>query len=87
MLRSTNNLSYLHVVIGDHQSEEIVQRFNQENNKNVKFIDVKTSEWQMAKGQPRSKEWILETNDTDEMMTYLFNLPENRYYKAKQHTG
>ena len=41
----------------------------------------------MAKNECRCKEWLLETNDTDEMMTMLFNLPENRYYRALKHKG
>lgn len=39
------------------------------------------------RGESKNKNWMLETNDQKELITYLFNLPENRYYKALNHKG
>ena len=55
LLESANN-SYLHVFVGDHKSEDIIER---ERNKNVRFVNVKTSDLQMTKNQGKFKEVLL----------------------------
>jgi len=48
---------------------------------------MKTSELSIMRGESKNQNWLLETNDTKELITYLLNLPENRYQKAINHKG
>lgn len=50
LLKKTNNSPYLHVFIGDDQSGRQVFDFNSKNKRDVKFIDVKTSDLVISKG-------------------------------------
>ena len=74
--------------MGDDLTGKMVTEFINKNKRdNIRFIDMKTSDLSIAKGGSRHRHYLLETNDRRELVTYLFNLPENRYYKALNHRG
>ena len=85
ILKGTSNFNYLHVFVGDEASGKQIMEFNNKNNRDVRFIDMKTSEVSIARGESKNKNWLLETNDGKELIAYLFNLPENRYNRALGH--
>ena len=77
----------MHVFVGDDHSGRQVSDYNHRYGRDVKFIDMKTSDLRITKGDCGDRNWLLETNDRRELLTYLFNLPENRYNKAINHRG
>lgn len=87
MLKNTNNFNYLHVFVGDEQSGRQISDYNKKYKRDVKFIDVKTPDLVISKGSNINQHCLLETNDNRELLTFLFNLPENRYKKALRHRG
>lgn len=45
--------------MGDDQSGRQIQDFNNKYKRDVKFIDLKTSDLVIAKGESKNKNWLL----------------------------
>lgn len=86
-MQGCSNFDYLHVFVGEDQSGRQISDYNAKHKRDLRFIDMKTSDLNIAKAEARNMHWLLGTNDSREMLTYLFNLPENRYQKALSHRG
>lgn len=75
MLARSTRYNYLQVYVGDQQSGKVINDFNEKKKKDIKFIDVKASPLMYMKGESKSKNCMLETNEQEELITYLYNLP------------
>lgn len=85
MLNRATKFNYLQIFVGDQQSGKIISDFNQKKGTNIQFIDVKASPLLYMKNE--KKNHILETNERDELISFLYNIPENRYIKALKNRG
>lgn len=76
MLARSTRYNYLQIYVGDHQSGKVINNdLNEKKKKDIKFIDVKASPLMYMKGESKSKNCMLETNEQEELTTYLYNLP------------
>jgi hypothetical protein len=87
LLNRSIKYNYLPIYIGDQNSEKIISDFNIKANKNINFIDAKASPITYAMNEHNKKNCMLETNEPDELTSFLYNLPENRYEKALKNHG
>jgi hypothetical protein len=86
LLGRASKFNYLQIFIGDQQTGKAVGEFNEKKGKEVQFIDVKASPLIYMRGE-KSRMHLLETNEREELITYLYNIPENRYAKAINNRG
>jgi hypothetical protein len=84
LLARAGKFNYLQVFVGDQQTGRAVAEFNQKRGKEVQFVDAKASPL-LYMGQSGSS--LLETNEREELITFLYNIPENRYLKAINNRG
>jgi hypothetical protein len=84
LLARAGKFNYLQVFVGDQQTGRAVAEFNQKRGKEVQFADAKASPL-LYMGQSGAS--LLETNEREELITFLYNIPENRYLKAINNRG